>query len=172
MMIIWMRYLPITAVTGFVSVMGSVCFDCSDVSEDTNNSLGVALGVLIPDTPTPTPTATATVTPTTTATGTATPTPTGTETPTVTDTPTSTPTATKTDTPTETVTPSSTPVPCVGDCQGAGEVTIDDMILGILIAQGIEPVSACPAFDPDGSGEVTIADLVQGVDNLLFWCSS
>ena len=75
-----------------------------------------------------------------------------------------------TDTPT--ATPTLAPVPCVGDCQGDGEVTIDDMILGILIAQGIEPVSACPAFDPDGSGEVTIADLVQGVDNLLFGCPS
>lgn len=58
---------------------------------------------------------------------------------------------------------------CVGDCAGDGEVTINDLILGVNIALGSAPLSACEAF-ADGEGEVTISQLIQGVNNALNGC--
>ncbi|MDX2168386.1 MAG: hypothetical protein SF182_15030 [Deltaproteobacteria bacterium] len=58
---------------------------------------------------------------------------------------------------------------CVGDCAGDGEVTINDLILGVNIALGSAPVSACEAF-ANNQGEVTIAQLIQGVNNALGGC--
>lgn len=58
---------------------------------------------------------------------------------------------------------------CVGDCGGDGEVTINELILGVNIALGEFPVSACPAF-ANGEGEVTIAQLITGVNNALEGC--
>lgn len=57
---------------------------------------------------------------------------------------------------------------CVGDCNGDGEVTINELILGVNIALGNDPVSACPAFASDG--EVTIAQLIKGVNAALNGC--
>jgi hypothetical protein len=53
---------------------------------------------------------------------------------------------------------------CIGDCNGNGQVNITDLVLGVNIALGLRPLSACPAFD-DGSGNVTIAVLVTAVNN-------
>ncbi|MBX3026464.1 hypothetical protein KF840_16270 [bacterium] len=61
------------------------------------------------------------------------------------------------------------PAQCVGDCAGDGEVTISDLILGVNIALGNQPVSACPAF-ANGGDQVTIAQLIQGVNNALSGC--
>ncbi len=61
---------------------------------------------------------------------------------------------------------------CVGDCNGNGEVTIDEIILGVNIGLEIVPLSACPAFDGDGSGDVSVAELVTGVGNGLQGCAA
>ena len=58
---------------------------------------------------------------------------------------------------------------CVGDCAGDGEVTINDLILGVNIALGAAPVSACRAF-ANAEGEVTISQLILGVNNALDGC--
>ena len=58
---------------------------------------------------------------------------------------------------------------CVGDCAGDGEVTINDLILGVNIALGAAPVSACRAF-ANAEGEVTISQLILGVNNALNGC--
>jgi hypothetical protein len=58
---------------------------------------------------------------------------------------------------------------CVGDCNGDGEVTIDELVLGVNIALGDQPVSACPAF-ADNEGQVTMAQLILGVNNALNGC--
>jgi hypothetical protein len=65
--------------------------------------------------------------------------------------------------------PGSVSAQCVGDCAGDGEVTINDLILGVNIALGSAPVSACEAF-ANGEGEVTISQLIQGVNNALEGC--
>lgn len=58
---------------------------------------------------------------------------------------------------------------CVGDCNGDGEVTINELITGVNIALGSTPVSACPAF-ANSEGEVTMAQLILGVNNALNGC--
>ena len=101
------------------------------------------------------------------------------------------PTATATITPTDTVTPTaagttpagtatssasppsatatSPPKACVGDCDGSGGVTIDELILGVDIALGSVAVTSCPAFDP-GDGAVHVTELVTAVGNALHGC--
>jgi hypothetical protein len=58
---------------------------------------------------------------------------------------------------------------CVGDCAADGAVTISDLILGVNIALGLQPVTACPPFQ-NAQGEVDIAQLIRGVNNALGGC--
>ncbi|MDX2169953.1 MAG: hypothetical protein SF182_22985 [Deltaproteobacteria bacterium] len=59
---------------------------------------------------------------------------------------------------------------CVGDCNGDGEVTVNEIITGVNIALGNTPVQTCPAFDRNGDGRVDISELIAGVANLLYGC--
>ena len=59
--------------------------------------------------------------------------------------------------------------PCLGDCSGDGVVSISELISGVDIALGEQPVKTCPAF-ASGSGMVGIAQLVTGVRNALNGC--
>lgn len=59
---------------------------------------------------------------------------------------------------------------CVGDCDGSESVAINELILGVNISLGSQPVSACEAFDCQGSGSVGITCLIQGVNNSLNGC--
>src|SRR6185369_10553700 len=58
---------------------------------------------------------------------------------------------------------------CVGDCSNNGEVTINELILGVGIALGRQNPDACPAFLND-HGTVEIPQLIQGVNNALHGC--
>src|SRR5215475_11198096 len=58
---------------------------------------------------------------------------------------------------------------CVGDCDGTNEVEINNLILGVNIALGAQPVRACEAF-ADARGEVHITQLIMGVNNALTGC--
>jgi hypothetical protein len=60
---------------------------------------------------------------------------------------------------------------CVGDCNTDGEVTVDDLIIMVNIAQGSQPVSACPNGDANGDDEITIDDILQAVGKALNGCS-
>jgi cysteine-rich repeat protein len=122
-------------------------------------------------TPTPIDTATHTTSPTASVTHTATAstartaTPTGTATRTATGSATgvtSTPVATSTDTPAA--------VPCTGDCDGSGDVTINELITGVSIALGTLPFDRCRAFDASGNGGVEINELIIAVNNALTGC--
>src|SRR5262245_24845863 len=59
---------------------------------------------------------------------------------------------------------------CVGDCDGSGEVTVDEIITMVNIALSNAPLSACPAGDADGSGEITIDEIIIAVNNALGMC--
>lgn len=59
---------------------------------------------------------------------------------------------------------------CVGDCNGDGEVSINELITGVNIALGSAPVSSCEAIDENGNGEVTINELISAVNNALTGC--
>ena len=136
------------------------------------------------------PTATATPTPSSSATSTATPTRTSfsTFTPTATSTPSNTSTVTATSTATTTQTASATPTrtltatasatqtetpmvaDCIGDCGGAGTVTVADLLTMVNIALGDAPISACRVGDPDGDGQITVNEILQAVGNALNGC--
>ena len=84
-----------------------------------------------------------------------------------------TPSLAATPTPSFAATPTPTPVPvgaCVGDCDGTGMVSINELIVGVNIALGSDAVSKCPAFDCQGNGMVTINCLVKAVHNALSGC--
>jgi len=89
---------------------------------------------------------------------------------TVTATPPATPTPTPTATPTR-GTPPPTPTLglCVGDCNGDGVVAINELVVGVSIALGLQPVTACEAF-ANQSGAVDIAQLVRAVTSALAGC--
>jgi hypothetical protein len=60
------------------------------------------------------------------------------------------------------------PVPCVGDCNGDGRVTVDEILTAINIALGNTPVSACPGLE---SGcEPGVVCIMEAVDNALNDC--
>jgi hypothetical protein len=54
-----------------------------------------------------------------------------------------------------------------GDCNGDGKVTIDELVTGVNIALGLEPLTACPAFDTNHDGQVTIDELIAAVNVAL-----
>jgi hypothetical protein len=54
-----------------------------------------------------------------------------------------------------------------GDCNGDGQVTINELIIGVNIALGIAPISDCPAFDTNGDGQVSIDELIAAVNVAL-----
>lgn len=108
-----------------------------------------------------TPTSTRTTSPTVAATGTRTPT--ATRAP-----PTASPSRTPSNgTPTTGNTPTATPPTpggtCVGDCDGLGTVSVNELVRGVNILLDSQPLSECPSFDRNGSETVTVEELVAAV---------
>jgi hypothetical protein len=83
------------------------------------------------------------------------------------------------------LTPTPTPAPptgtCIGDCDGSGQVTVNELILGVNIALGSVDFSACPAFDCNSDchpgpipatpiPSVDVACLIRAVNNALDGC--
>ena len=70
-----------------------------------------------------------------------------------------------------TPTPSPTPpaVTCTGDCDDSGDVTIDELVLGVRMALG-GVASRCPALDANLSSAVEINELVDAVGHALHGC--
>jgi hypothetical protein len=133
-------------------------------------------------TATPSTTATPTVTPSATNPPTATPTPTPSGVPTASPTSEPTATATAASTGTSSPLPSATPgvaatstpthVPapaCVGDCNGDGAVTVDEIITMVSVALG-EAGAECGAGDRDGDGEITVDEILAAIDHALNGC--
>ena len=56
---------------------------------------------------------------------------------------------------------------CIGDCDGEGMVTIDDLVLGVSVVAGNAPASACGAVLCMHPGDPQIACLVIAVNNAL-----
>jgi hypothetical protein len=59
---------------------------------------------------------------------------------------------------------------CIGDCNGDSEVTVDELITGVNIALGSQPLSDCEVMDEDGSGAVEVNELVTAVNAALCGC--
>jgi hypothetical protein len=81
------------------------------------------------------------------------------------------------DAPTPTPTPSlaSTPTPtatasCVGDCDGDGQVTVDEILTLIDVALGSAAITQCEPGDSNHDGRITIDEILMAVDNGLNGC--
>lgn len=61
---------------------------------------------------------------------------------------------------------------CVGDCNGDSRVTIDEVLVGVNIANGGALLSSCPAFDQDGDGKVLVNEVLQAVNAALDGCQA
>jgi hypothetical protein len=61
-------------------------------------------------------------------------------------------------------------VVCVGDCDVDDRVDVSEMVLGVDMALGIEPMAACSAFDADRDGAVGIDELVEAVASGIDGC--
>ena len=59
---------------------------------------------------------------------------------------------------------------CVGDCDGDGTVTVDEVVLGVAIATGTVAVSQCAGADRDASQGVTVDEIIAAVSNALRGC--
>jgi hypothetical protein len=85
---------------------------------------------------------------------------------------TATPSLTATETRVLTATPTPTPeaAPCLGDCDGSGDVTIEEITTMVNIALGSEALDVCLAADGDGSAAVEIDEIVAAVINANAAC--
>jgi len=137
----------IDGLTAAVSVAVSPDGASVYVAGSQDNAVAVFAG---PQPPTPTPTTTATATATETITDTTTPSATATETP--------------------TATPSPTPGPCIGDCDGNGRITVEELVKGVNIALALLPLDQCPSFDFDHDTHVSVDELVKAVNAALNGC--
>lgn len=59
---------------------------------------------------------------------------------------------------------------CVGDCDGSGDVTVDEILVMVNIGLEADAVGSCPAGDPDGSGTITVDEILAAVNNALEGC--
>jgi len=53
----------------------------------------------------------------------------------------------------------------VGDCNKDGKVLINELVRGVNIALGNQPLSECTPFDRSRDGNVSIDELIRGVRN-------
>ena len=67
---------------------------------------------------------------------------------------------------------SAPPDVCPGDCDGSGEVSVDELVTGVLIWEGTDPVADCPALDFDGDGTVRVEEIVRAVGFALRGCAA
>jgi len=65
-----------------------------------------------------------------------------------------------------------TSAPCAGDCDGSGDVGINELVTCVNIALGSGQLANCTACDPDSSGDVQINELVSAVNAALGGCPS
>ena len=72
---------------------------------------------------------------------------------------------------TPTATATSTPGRCVGDCNGDGHVTVDELLAGINFALGNATVDGCH-FDLGGHDTVTVDELALAVNAAFNGCRS
>jgi hypothetical protein len=58
----------------------------------------------------------------------------------------------------------------VGDCDGSGDVTVDELITMVNIALGNTQLSRCTAGDANSDNQITIDEILSAVNNALNGC--
>ena len=66
--------------------------------------------------------------------------------------------------------PGPTAKPCVGDCNGDGAVTVEELLIAWQIAQGNAPIGVCRSADGSGDGAVTVDELTQAHQHAQTGC--
>lgn len=61
---------------------------------------------------------------------------------------------------------------CVGNCNNDTEVTIDELLVMVNIANGAAPFTRCEAGDGNDDGDITIDDILVAVNNSLNGCTA
>lgn len=59
---------------------------------------------------------------------------------------------------------------CVGDCDGNGSVTVDEIVTGVSIALGARPLSECEILDGNLDQAVTVDELIMALNHALSGC--
>lgn len=59
---------------------------------------------------------------------------------------------------------------CAGDCDGDGQVVIDEVVRAVELALGGQPAVRCAAADSDGDGQVTVDELIAAAGAALRGC--
>jgi len=59
---------------------------------------------------------------------------------------------------------------CVGDCDGGGAVTVDEIITMVNIALGQSQVDDCRRGDANNDGQITVDEIVSATNNALNGC--
>jgi hypothetical protein len=62
------------------------------------------------------------------------------------------------------------PAVCAGDCNGSGQVTVDEIITMVNIALGNADVSACGVGDANSDQRITVDEILRAVNNALNGC--
>jgi hypothetical protein len=62
------------------------------------------------------------------------------------------------------------PVPCVGDCDQNGTVSVAELVIGVNAALSSTLPDDCPAFDTNGTDRVTVDALIGAVNAALGGC--
>lgn len=60
--------------------------------------------------------------------------------------------------------------PCVGDCNRDGQVTVDELVVGVNVGLGRQPLADCTELDGNGDGLIAIDDIVSAVRDTLDAC--
>lgn len=58
---------------------------------------------------------------------------------------------------------------CVGDCNGSGDVTVDEIVTMVNLALN-GGVQGCAAGDANGDGQITVDEIITAVNNALTGC--
>jgi hypothetical protein len=62
--------------------------------------------------------------------------------------------------------------PCVGDCDGNEQVTVDELVMVVNVALGSSSLARCTPCDADADERVSIREIVGAVDCALNGCPS
>jgi hypothetical protein len=63
-------------------------------------------------------------------------------------------------------------VPCAGDCNTDGEVTVDELLSMVNVALGNTDVAVCVAGDANGDAGITVDEILSAVNNALQGCAA
>jgi len=59
---------------------------------------------------------------------------------------------------------------CAGDCDGSGDVTIDELMKGVNIDLGNASMNECPPFDASDDGSVTVDEILTAIKAAIDGC--